>query len=127
MSQTLPLPGLSDNPTEVGASRVVLVFKIEIPGRLPSWNDVLGMEQWARYKFKQELADAFLSALRRSEGDCSTKIISARSTTLTYADTLARYLQTKQQERRSKLLKKRLAAKSQSSSESKSSKGKVPF
>lgn len=31
MSQTLPLPGLSDNPTEVGASRVVLEIKGSIP------------------------------------------------------------------------------------------------
>ena len=38
-----------------------LIFSLTVPGRLPSWNDILGMEQWARYKFKNSLAKDFLS------------------------------------------------------------------
>ena len=103
------------------------VLVLEIPGRLPSWNDVLGMEQWARYKFKNELADAFLCALRASAIDSSTKTISAKSTYATYAATLELYLRTRQAKRKLKLLKKKLEAKSESLSESKCSKSKIPF
>jgi len=104
-----------------------LIFEIEIPGRLPSWNDILGMEQWARYKFKRQLADVFLSALRASAAACSTKTTSVKNTMLTFADTLERYLVMKQAERKSRLDKKKLAAKNASLFESKSSKSKVPF
>lgn len=103
-------------------------FVLEIPGRLPSWNDVLGMEQWARYQFKQALADAFLSALRRSAADSSMKITCARSTMLTYADTLASYLAMRREQRKLKSARKRQNRGKASLLESKSSKyGKPPF
>lgn len=89
-------------------------FSIVIPGRLPSWNQILGMEQWARYKFKQELAKDFLSALRATAEDCSTRTTSAKNTMSIYADTLARFLAMKQAERKSRSAKKRLAAKNPS-------------
>lgn len=98
-----------------------LIFSLEVDGRLPSWNEILGMEQWARYKFKGELTDAFLCALRHSAADSSTKTTSARNTMSIFADTLALYLETKQAERKSKQRKKRLSAKGASSSALKSS------
>ena len=97
-----------------------LLFSITIPGRLSSWNDILGMEQWARYKFKQELADVFLYELRHTDTDSSTRTTFARSTMLTYADTLASYLAMRQAERRSKSAKKKLEAMSQKKPRSKS-------
>lgn len=107
--------------TESGQSPGELLFEIELPGRLPSWNDILGMEQWARYQFKRELADLFLSELRRSAGDCSTRTTCARNTMLTFAATLERYLATQQAKRKSKSDRKRLEAKSASLFASKSS------
>lgn len=105
------------------------IFTLEVPGRLPSWNEILGMEQWARYKFKGELAAAFLSALRLSGAGSSTKTTSVKSTTSIFADTLALYLATKQAERKLKSRNKRLAAKSASSSKLKSTlfEEKPPF
>jgi len=98
-----------------------LIFSLEVEGRLPSWNEVLGMEQWARYKFKGELAKDFACALRASAADSSTRTTSARNTMLTCADTLERCLATKLAERKSRLHKKRLAAKNLSSPGLKSS------
>jgi hypothetical protein len=98
-----------------------LIFSLEVDGRLPSWNEILGMEQWARYKFKGKLANDFLFALRRSAADSSTKTTCARNTMLTFADTLARFLETKQAARKLKQRSKRLAAKSASLSALKSS------
>lgn len=97
-----------------------LTFCLEVDGRLPSWNEILGMEQWARYKFKGELAQDFLSALQRSGADCSTRTTFAKNTMLIYAATLARYLATKQAERKLRSRNKRLAAKSASLPGSKS-------
>ena len=71
-----------------------LLFSITIPGRLPSWNDILGMEQWARYKFKQELQKEFLSALRLSASDSSTLTTYAKNSMSIAADTLASYMET---------------------------------
>src|ERR1035437_4270445 len=84
------------------------MFSLMVPGRLPSWNQILAMEHWARYKFKKELADVFLSALRASGGDCSTKIISAKSTIATYAGTLESYLETALQRRKLRSANKKL-------------------
>jgi len=115
---------LFNSQTGVGQSPGEAIFEAEIPGRLPSWNEILGMEQWARYKFKKQLAEAFLSGLRATGGGCLTKTISAKNSTSTYAATLESYLRTRQAKRKLKLAKKRLEAKRLSSSESKST---VPF
>lgn len=69
---------------------------------VPSWNEVLAMEQWARAKRKSEIQDAFLSALQASVNDCSTRITFARSTLSTAADTLASYRATVLEKRKSK-------------------------
>jgi hypothetical protein len=104
-----------------------LIFKMEMYGRLPSWNDILGMEQWARYKYKKELADRFLSALRQYASDSSIKTICAKSTMLTYAATLGSYLETARLRRKLKSASKKRSPDKQSTLESKSSDDKVPF
>lgn len=104
-----------------------LVFSLTVPGRLPSWNEILGMEQWARYQFKKELAESFLSALRQSAADSSTKTICARSTTLIFVATLERYLQMRREQRRLKSASKKLSRGLLKKSASKFSNSKVPF
>jgi len=106
-----------------------LVFELMVPGRLPSWNDILNMEEWARYHYKQELADVFESALLATADDCSMKTISAKNIWLTYAATLGRYRQMQQEKRKSRLLKKKLGIKKLNELKFKSTKsrGKAPF
>lgn len=77
-------------------------FSLVIPGRLPSWNQILAMHHWQRKKFKDQLAHEFLSALRQSASDCSIPTTSARNTTLTYAATLALFLTTRRIKSKSK-------------------------
>ena len=103
---------LSFEPTPTTPGELIL--RLDVPGRLPSWNQIMGMEQWARYKFKGELADVFLSSLRAIEGGSSTKTTSAANTTSTFYATLERFLLMRQELRKSKLLKKKLEAKKQS-------------
>lgn len=128
MSLILQQPGFFDIQTGVGESQPgELLFQIEIPGRLPSWNEILGMQHWSRVRFKTDLQLEFLSALRASASDSLTKTTSAKSTTLIAADMLGSYMETIRQKRRLKSLKKRLEKVKGSSQESKSSDGKVPF
>jgi len=103
------------------------VLVLEVPVRLPSWNEILGMEQWARYKYKQQLADEFLSALRLTARDSSMRTTCAKNTWLTYCATLESYLAMRQAKRRSRLAKKRLDRRNLSESSSPSSNSKVPF
>lgn len=125
----MPLTILSE-PTPTSQSPEVV---IEIPGRLPSWNDVLGMEEWARYRFKQQVQETFLCALRLSATDSSMKTTSAKNTMSIAADTLALYMTTARQQRALKSAKKKLEAKNVSLSRSKSFdettdvKGPLPF
>jgi len=86
-----------------------LIFRLEVPGRLPSWNTILGMQQWARYKYKQEVARGFLFALQHAAQGSSTRTICARSSLSTFCDTLASYLTMRQEQRKSRLRKKRRA------------------
>lgn len=97
-----------------------LIFRLEVDGRLPSWNEILGMEHWARYKFKNELAASFLSALQQSGTDSSMRITCAKNSMSTYADTLERYLVMKQVRRTSKRSKGKRAATKKSRSSSRS-------
>ena len=85
-----------------------LIFSMTIPGRLPSWNDILGMEQWARYDFKNELADSFLSELRRSAATSLTTTTAARNIMLTYCATLESYRATRAKLRALRQSNKRL-------------------
>lgn len=104
-----------------------LIFSLTIPGRLPSWNAILAMEHWQRYKEKRNLADVFLFALKLSERDCSTTTTPAPSGTLIYSATLALYLTTAQERRALKSHNKKLKLASEKKSVSKCTKSKVPF
>ena len=85
-----------------------LIFSLTIPGRLPSWNELLGMEHWARYKLKEEIQVAFLSALYQSGSDSSMKTTLPKSITLTAAATLESYRKTAQEQRKLKSHNKKL-------------------
>ncbi len=105
-----------------------LIVSLKIPGRLPSWNDILGMEFWARDKFKSQLQDDFLSALQQCATDCSTKTTPAKNIILTACDTLACYRETVRQRRKSRRYKKKQSQEAKSLFESKSSElPKPPF
>lgn len=97
------------------------MFALEMDGRLPSWNEILGMEHWARYQLKKSLASDFMSALQASVGTSLTKITYAKNSTSTYAATLARYQVTQREKRKLRSARKKLEAKNESSPESKSS------
>ncbi len=103
------------SPTESGASQSLL--RIDIPGRLPSWNQILGMEHWSRHKLKSEIQDGFLSALRASASDSSTKTTSVKSIMSIAADTLESYREITRKERASRSAKKKLEKASRSSQE----------
>ena len=103
-----------------------LIFSLTVPGRLPSWNDILGMEQWARYAFKKELAAVFSSALQQSERDSLTRTISAKNTTLIFSATLlAEHLEILRQRRILRSRNKKLAKANPKKSGSKSLKSNV--
>ncbi len=109
-----------------------LIFSLTVPGRLPSWNDILGMEHYSRHTLKKHLAKEFLSCLRATAADSSIKIICAPSTLLTYAATLESFLAMRLVQRKSRLLKKKLALKNPNGSSSTSTlfdkpKPKLPF
>lgn len=97
-----------------------LIFQIEIPGRLPSWNQLLAMEHWKRHKFKMALIDEFISALQASADDCSMKTTLQKNFTLTACATLVRYRETLRAKRLLKSAKKRLERKTLSLFASKS-------
>jgi len=104
-----------------------LVFEIEIPGRLPSWNQILGFEHWSRDKFKCQLQEKFMYELRRLESASSTKTTAVANSISTYCATLELFLETRRQKRKLRSAKKRQSREQPNLSESKFSKSKVPF
>lgn len=68
---------------------------------VPSWNDMLALDEWGRRRLKWKIADAFLYALRELES-CSTKTTSVRKSASIFADTLAAYQMTVLVKRRSR-------------------------
>jgi len=52
-----------------------LILRLEIPGRLPSWNQILGLEHWGRAKLKKKIQDEFISSLYLSANELSIPII----------------------------------------------------
>jgi hypothetical protein len=118
---------LSFDSTPATSQPGELLFRMEMYGRLPSWNEILGMEQWQRYQFKKEWADRFLSALRQYASDSSIKTISAKSTLSIYVATLESYLETARLRRKLKSFSKKRSRDKESLLESKSSEDKVPF
>ena len=104
-----------------------LILSLEIPGRLPSWNEILGMEHWTRDKFKQRLQDAFEYALRQSASDCSTKTTSAKSIMWTAAATLGSYRAMVQQRRKLRRSSAKQIREKKKESLLSSGKSRVPF
>jgi len=104
-----------------------LCFFLAIKGKLPSWNDIVSMEQWQRYHYKEEAQLAFLSALEAFGGSCWTKTTCAKNMWSIAADTLACYRATAQVKRKSRLASKKLIRAQRSLFGSKSTSGKVPF
>lgn len=100
------------------------IVVIEIPGRLPSWNQILAMQHWQRYKFKAALAKSFLLALQQSELASSTSTICAKNTMSIYAATLRSYLTMIQQRRLLRSANKKLAKAKKNSPASKSTRSK---
>src|SRR5690606_29881105 len=86
-------------------------IRLSVPGRLPSWNAILGMGHWQREKFKESIQLAFLSALRATGPASSMKTTTAKSTMSTAAVTLGFYMETVRQKRKLRSAKKRLEAK----------------
>lgn len=115
--------GSSQNKSELSRE---LIFSAEVDGRLPSWNDVLGMEHWSRHQLKKALQETFLSGLRQSDPTCSMKIIFAKNSMSIAADTLQSFMETARLRRELKLLKAKLEPTKESTSKSKSSSYKVP-
>jgi hypothetical protein len=76
-----------------------LIMALEIPGRLPSWNEVLSMEYHDRASWKEGIQNSFLSALQRSANAFSTTTTPAKSIMLTASDTLASFIVTRAQQR----------------------------
>lgn len=85
------------------------LISFRVPGRLPSWNQILGLEHWARYQLKDRIQVAFSSALRASAKDFWMRTTSARSTMWIAADTLDSYRETLRAKRRLKSASKRLS------------------
>lgn len=123
------------SPTPAGAS---LRLTLAIPSFLskskegekllpcvPSWNEVLAMEHWARDKRKKEIQAAFLCALRACAGDSSMRTTSAKNTWSIAADTLACYQTTVQEQRKLRSANARLEKKKQSIPLSKSSPSRI--
>lgn len=102
MSTTSDLFSPTSRPTP---SDGTLIFRLEIDGKLPSLNELFGMEHWERKKFKDQLADAFLCALQQSESASSMRITSSQSSTSIYSATLESYRATKLIRRLSKRAK----------------------
>lgn len=105
-----------------------LIFRMVLPGLLPSWNEMLGMEHWARAKFKGGLADNFEFLLRRVAKDSSTTTTHVKNSMSIYCDTLVSFRATAAKRRALRSFKKKLELASKKKSSSKSLKSeKVPF
>ena len=81
---------------------------------VPSWNAILGLQHFSRAKLKKAIQDDFLSALRASADDSSTRTTSARSTLSIAAATLDSYQRTMLERRKLKSRKSKSGAKKKS-------------
>ncbi len=127
-NQQCDLKGISGTEPNGGVQFEAEPFlTVEIPGRLPSWNAILGMETWTRYKFKTSLQQKFLCALQAIAQDSSTRTTSVPNIISTAAATLDSYGKTILARRKLRSYKRRLEKASPSLFESKSSRSEVPF
>lgn len=88
---TLVIPNYSSTRSARGEKKQTLLSVI------PSWNDVLQLEPWARRKRKQEIQQAFLSALLKSAGALSTRTTFAKNSFSIAAATLVSSLEIRRQ------------------------------
>lgn len=86
-------------------------IKLTVLHPLPSWNAICALGHWQRAKLKKAIQESFLSALRASAADSSTKTTSAKSTMSIAADTLVSWQKMRQAKRESLRAKKKLLAK----------------
>lgn len=56
-----------------------LLLRLVVPGRIPSWNQLLGLSHWRRLKLKKAQQQAFISSLHLSENASATRIISRKN------------------------------------------------
>jgi hypothetical protein len=78
------------------------IVRLKLPGRLPSWNEVLNMHYRERHQLKRKIQNEFLCVLRLYGTAFSTRTTSAKNTWSIAADTLASYLLTHQTKQKSK-------------------------
>lgn len=104
-----------------------LIFELRVPGRLPSWNELLGMQHWSRHKLKGGVQKDFLFALRVSERTCSMRTTSAKSITSIASVMLESYLAMIREKRILKSASKNPIPERPKKSSSKFFKSKVPF
>lgn len=101
-------------------SGATLVLRLEMDGRLPSWNEILAMEHWARKKFKDQLAEDFSCVLRAYADGSLINPTCATSTMKIYSDTLRSCLMTRRASALAKSHKGKPAATRKKKSSSKS-------
>lgn len=99
---SLVIPDFLSNKGRRGEKKETLVPCVQ------SWNDMLSLQQWARQKRKKEVQGAFLSALRASASDSSTRTISVRNMLSIAADTLVSYQETVLEKRKLRLANAKL-------------------
>lgn len=104
------IPDLPPIPT-IQCHNTLPSLSLTLKHPLPSWNAILGLGHWQRARLKKAIQDDFLSALRASVADCSTRTTSARSTLSIAAATLDSYQRTMQERRRLKSRKSASARK----------------
>ena len=85
----------SPTPANQPAGSTKLVLRLKVPGNLPSLNELLSAGVKKRIGIKHRIQDDFLSALRTTDGDSATRTTLSQNITLTAADTLDAYLQTR--------------------------------
>lgn len=58
---------------------------------VPSWNDMLALDEWGRRRLKEKIADVFLCELQACCTACATTTTSVKKSLSIYAATLACY------------------------------------
>jgi len=114
---TTPTPDLPPIPT-IQCHNTLPSLSLTLKHPIPSWNAILGLGHWQRARLKKAIQDDFLSALRASADDCSTRTTSVRSTLSIAAATLDSYQRTMQERRRLKSRKSKSARKKKSAPKS---------
>ena len=108
-----PITDLPPIPTIVCHNKLPSL-SLTLTHPLPSWNAILGFGHWQRARLKKAIQDDFLSALRASADDSSTRTTCARSTLLIAAATLDSYQRTMLERRKLKSRKSKSGAKKKS-------------